>query len=1353
MNKWMLNRVGLLNFWYYQNQTFEFANGHMLLRGANGSGKSLTMQSLFPVLLDGDISAYRLDSFGSRDRKMIDYLLGEKGVSDRDEGTGYLYLEVKRAQREEYLTIGIGLSASRGGNLNSWFFALENNQRIGFDFELFEIPRANEILPLSKKKLRKRLEGKGQIFENKKEYKYYVNERLFGFDQIEQFEELIALMINLRAPKLSKDFRPSMIYGILRDSLPKLKTDELASLSRTIEQLDGHRERLEDLQNETKELSRFARIYQDLNTERTGQIATHWQVAFRNKQKNARQYAQIVTDLQQIQQTLTDVENATKDNELQLDVLEQSIQKLSQHEGFDLVSQGENLKEQLARLTHQLEEKQVQLAHKRQQLSAYQEQLNLQLSEQDALKQELEDFLTDNEQYQDLLGFTSLDNQYSAKLRQGAVKQDYTYWLAEITKKQTHYQQSLKELRELNERMIQLQENERALGQKQQLIDELSREMRQWQQTRLSEIEKWKQAIDTWRQGIHFPLSTSDYDQLLYQMDQLVVEEITESEVFATLRHSYEQASLKIQQQRIPLLTHKKDLMQQKEATQTLITEWKSQKTPEPFRTVARKSNRQQLTTVAIPFYQAVDFKQTVAPELCHRIEGALAASGILDSLIGVEGLTLYDDRQILPQPQYFQSTLEDILEISDDTPLELRDIVMDILQSILLTETLEEAISPMVTTEGTYQIANLRGASELDYQASFIGASNQARYRHQKIVELTQQLQVIETKQQQLFTQLAQLDEQEQLITKEFAERPTGTEVFQAITYCKENVFEHKAQTALLLKLQNELQAVQVQVTAQKVRLHEKTKNDNFGLTIIQYEEALMYLNNYQENVRDAYSSAREIQLKEQLIKQTQLIMTTHDEDVTILMQDSTDLFSEQRKTERLYQNNLEQQKIVNVVELQQRLASSKADYQQRKQQKQIFDKQKNQLIREESAKEVTLKTLGAQQEVYVFHEAYWQALLLVKSQVSQEELADFAKKNVRDLNSKRLKELEGKMINQFNYLKNQLQNYDPRLINQTGFEMDNEQEALISNFGNLNHYKEVTFQFEGRQLQVVPLLERLNEQQLTLKELLKTEDEQLFKRVILESVGTILRKKIETSMLWVDQMNHLLKGQRELSNLVLSISWKPLVRTSEKDLGTKQLVSLLQKQTELLTEQDRIAIAEHFQEKVTFAQEQVQQNPEERNTLFQAISQVLDYRNWFEFELHFKRANEGFQSQTLSDKKFNQFSGGEKALSMYLPLFTAIASRYRDARGDSLRVITLDEAFAGIDDDNIDSLFNACEQLEFNYVMNSQALFGDYPSVSALMIYELLRPQNINLVTAISYYWNGKQTVIQLEGADNGS
>ncbi len=49
-SEWQINRIGLMDFWYYDDQEFDFLDGRMLLRGANGSGKSVTMQSFIPLL-------------------------------------------------------------------------------------------------------------------------------------------------------------------------------------------------------------------------------------------------------------------------------------------------------------------------------------------------------------------------------------------------------------------------------------------------------------------------------------------------------------------------------------------------------------------------------------------------------------------------------------------------------------------------------------------------------------------------------------------------------------------------------------------------------------------------------------------------------------------------------------------------------------------------------------------------------------------------------------------------------------------------------------------------------------------------------------------------------------------------------------------------------------------------------------------------------------------------------------------------------------------------------------------------------------------------------------------------------
>ena len=233
-SRWQANKIGLINFWYYDEQEFPFVKGRMLLRGSNGSGKSVTMQSVVPLLLDGNMSPERLDPFGSRDRKMSSYLLEED--DGRDERTGYLYLEFRRKESDTYLTIGMGIRARRGKPLDKWYFGLTDGRRIGKDFFLYK--ETDEKVTLSRKELENRIQGGGQVFDRQIEYMEFVNRQVFGFETVEEYKEMIDLLIQLRTPKLSKDFKPSVINDILSDSLQPLSDEDLRPMSEAIENMD-----------------------------------------------------------------------------------------------------------------------------------------------------------------------------------------------------------------------------------------------------------------------------------------------------------------------------------------------------------------------------------------------------------------------------------------------------------------------------------------------------------------------------------------------------------------------------------------------------------------------------------------------------------------------------------------------------------------------------------------------------------------------------------------------------------------------------------------------------------------------------------------------------------------------------------------------------------------------------------------------------------------------------------------------------------------------------------------------------------------------------------------------------------
>ena len=61
------------------------------------------------------------------------------------------------------------------------------------------------------------------------------------------YKELLELLIQLRTPKLSKDFKPTVINEILSSSLQTLSEDDLRPMSEAIENMDNLKTNLDTL--------------------------------------------------------------------------------------------------------------------------------------------------------------------------------------------------------------------------------------------------------------------------------------------------------------------------------------------------------------------------------------------------------------------------------------------------------------------------------------------------------------------------------------------------------------------------------------------------------------------------------------------------------------------------------------------------------------------------------------------------------------------------------------------------------------------------------------------------------------------------------------------------------------------------------------------------------------------------------------------------------------------------------------------------------------------------------------------------------------------------------------------------
>ena len=113
---------------------------------------------------------------------------------------------------------------------------------------------------------------------------------------------------------------------------------------------------------------------------------------------------------------------------------------------------------------------------------------------------------------------------------------------------------------------------------------------------------------------------------------------------------------------------------------------------------------------------------------------------------------------------------------------------------------------------------------------------------------------------------------------------------------------------------------------------------------------------------------------------------------------------------------------------------------------------------------------------------------------------------------------------------------------------------------------------------------------------------------------------------------------------------------------------------------------------------------------TWLEHLTAALDYRSWHEFGIE-RHQHGKWQSAT------GPASGGERVLSVSLPLFAAASSHYASAGNPHApRLVTLDEAFAGVDDDSRAKSLGLLTAFDLDVVMTSEREWGCYPQVPGL-------------------------------------
>ena len=261
----------------------------------------------------------------------------------------------------------------------------------------------------------------------------------------------------------------------------------------------------------------------------------------------------------------------------------------------------------------------------------------------------------------------------------------------------------------------------------------------------------------------------------------------------------------------------------------------------------------------------------------------------------------------------------------------------------------------------------------------------------------------------------------------------------------------------------------------------------------------------------------------------------------------------------------------------------------------------------------------------------------------------------------------------------------------------------------------------------------------------LIQQKDRELFEDILSQTISHQLTDRIAESRNWVKDMSNLMKELDTSMGLSFSLEWKPRSAENEVELDTAELEQILLRDRDLLTVEDIEKVAGHFRSKIRIEKMKLEEEGGLINYM-ELVRDALDYRKWFEFKMFYRRGEEN--KKPLTNAAFNRFSGGEKAMAMYVPLFAAVNAQYKKTDYEEHpRMIALDEAFAGVDDKNISSMFELVHKMDFDYIMNSQSLWGCYETVKGIRIAELHRPMNSQIVTVIRYIWNGHERILDVQ------
>lgn len=362
-NRYMVSRIGFINFYGYINQTFNIDEGIAGFIGDNGSGKSVTTLAALPNLLTmDDITSMNIGSTEGNNRHISNYFKYLKDAVPDVGHTSYIWIEFKK--EDQYKNLVTAYRKNQNDTKKEGFVGKSTDYQIDPNSDFND----NSGAILSIREFKAKHNDQFNAYSSQKSYQEAVNDYLYGFTNQEKFNDMIRKIIsNANSQKKNKNYKNSLdeCIAILNNALPNVEDHpQFVDNAENVIQIITNRRELERNKKEIKSnidnLNQIESMISKINNtiyhkqimKNHDELKSIFEDAKKQKDKNDKKINDFSNNIDKAQSKLDSNNTKINDNKNRINEINTTI---NNYENSNNMTKHKELTDQLQYVVEQLE--------------------------------------------------------------------------------------------------------------------------------------------------------------------------------------------------------------------------------------------------------------------------------------------------------------------------------------------------------------------------------------------------------------------------------------------------------------------------------------------------------------------------------------------------------------------------------------------------------------------------------------------------------------------------------------------------------------------------------------------------------------------------------------------------------------------------------------------------------------------------------------------------------------------------------------------------------------------------------------------------------------------------------------